>query len=258
MSEHAKELEFAKEIAKQAGEIILQNFSKTALAVEWKEDNTPVTLADKEINKLVIDRVKSKFPEDGVLGEEESYLQNQNRLWVVDPIDGTQPFSIGVPLSTFSLGLVIGDKAVLGVVYDPFQDRLYWSSGSGAFLGGKELIVSNSPDLSQNYVVLSSRMGGEYMETGAALDAIIKADGKVFNFRSIIYGLMLVATGKAVAAVAGYCQPWDLAAALPILNGCGAKVTDFDGKVINYNDVSNGILVTNGKVHEQMLELISA
>lgn len=256
MAEYAKELEFAKYIAKQAGEIMLQHFSKNTITVKWKEDNTPVTIADKEINKLVIDSVKSQFPKDGVLGEEESYLQDQNRLWVVDPVDGTQPFSIGVPLSTFSLGLVIGNKAVLGVVYDPFQDRLYWSSGSGAFLGDKELIVNSSPDLSQNYVVLSSRMGGDYMETGSALDAIIKADGKVFNFRSIIYGFMLVATGKAVAAAAGYCQPWDLAAALPILNGCGAKVTDFDGKVINYNDVSNGIMVTNGKVHEQMLQLL--
>jgi fructose-1,6-bisphosphatase/inositol monophosphatase family enzyme len=257
MSTYTKELEFAKKLAKQAGGIMLQHFNKTALAVEWKEDNTPVTIADKEINKLVIERIKSQFPEDGVLGEEESYQSDKSRLWVVDPIDGTQPFSIGIPLSTFSLGLVVEDKAILGVIYDPFQDRLYHSDAEKSFIGDTKLRVSSATDLSQSYVVLSSRMGGKYKETGAALDDIIKAEGKVFNFRSIIYGFMMVATGNAVAAAAGYCQPWDIAAALPILNACGAKVTDFEGRPITYTDVSNGILVSNGKVHEQMLELIS-
>lgn len=256
MAEYAKELEFAKDIASQAGEIILQNFSKAALAVEWKEDNTPVTIADKEINKLVIEHIKNRFPEDGVLGEEQSHNENSERLWVVDPIDGTQPFSIGVPTFTFSLGLVDKSEPILGVVNDPVLKKTYWSENATAYCNQEEIRFNSAGSLANSYVIVSSRMGEGHRETGEVYDNIIAAKSKAFNFRSIVYGFMLVATGQAVAAVAGYCGPWDIAGAFPILKAAGATITDLDGKDLKFGEVKNGILVSNGKVHDQMLELI--
>lgn len=255
MSQYQQELEFAKGLAKEAGDIAMRYFRTNQLGVEWKEDNTPVTKADKKINKLVIDSVKSQFPNDGVLGEEESYKTDGSRLWVVDPIDGTQPFSIGVPTFTFSLGLVEKDP-ILGVIHDPVADKTYWCDSGVAYCNDARIRVNDADTINNSYIVVSSRMGDGRRHTGEVYDAVIDTGGKVFSFRSIIYGLMLVATGQVVAAMAGYCGPWDIAAAIPILEAAGAKITDLDGNTLKYDEVKNGILVSNGKVHDQMLEII--
>lgn len=256
MSNYQQELEFAKQLAEQSSKIALRYFQSSQLDIDWKQDNTPVTAADKEINKLIIDQVKDVFPNDGVLGEEQSHNSNSPRLWVVDPIDGTQPYSIGVPTFTFSMGLVDKSEPILGVVIDPVLKKTYWSENTTAYCNQDEIRVSSSDSLANSYVVVSSRMGEGHRDTGEVYDRIIDVKGKAFNFRSIIYGFMLVATGQAVAAVAGYCGPWDIAGALPILKAAGAKVTDLDGKDLEFGEVKNGILVSNGKVHDQMLELI--
>lgn len=250
------ELNFAKELAYKAGKMTLLNFGLNTEAV-WKADVTPLTKTDIAINKLVIDEIQAAFPKDGVLGEEASFEPERSRLWVVDPIDGTQPFVLGAPLSTFCIALVENNQPILGVVYDPYLNRLYWGAkGEGAFINGKPLTPSVSAQLANNFVILSSRMG-KSRTTGSLYDAIELLQGKSFNFRSIVYGLMMVATGSAVAAVAGYLKPWDLAAAKVILEEVGAKVTDFEGNPCNYDENSNGCLVSNSLVHNQMLKLIN-
>src|SRR3989339_1076408 len=114
-------LEFAKNLAKEAEEIALRYFS---FKVEntWKEDNTPLTKADTEINDLVIKRVNEAFPEHSIYGEEQSELkENSKYIWVCDPIDGTMPFSNGSPIFTFSIALVDQSSGlpILGVINDP-------------------------------------------------------------------------------------------------------------------------------------------
>jgi len=98
--------QFAKDVAKQAGKIMMENF-KLGMHKEWKSDNSPVTETDLRINKLLIEGVKKYFPEHSVLGEEESnFVGDRKMVWVCDPLDGTLPFSHGVPIFTFSLALV--------------------------------------------------------------------------------------------------------------------------------------------------------
>jgi myo-inositol-1(or 4)-monophosphatase len=130
------ELNFAKQLARDAGVIMKKYFRSDAAGTHIKNDKTLVTLADTEVNSLVIARVKEKFPSHSVLGEEKSFdVQDAKFTWVCDPVDGTQPFAMGLPISSFSLALV-DDKgdAVLGVVYDPFEDRLFEAvQNGGAF-----------------------------------------------------------------------------------------------------------------------------
>ena len=111
-----------------------------------KKDGSPVTKTDLAINKLVIDRVKKYFPSHGVLGEEQSnYVEKADYVWVCDPVDGTIPFSRGMPTCMFSLGLTFKGKPILGVGYDPFIDRLIFAElGKGAFLNGKKIHVSRN------------------------------------------------------------------------------------------------------------------
>lgn len=250
------ELAFAMDLARRAGLLMLTGF-KAEKSTEWKEDNTPVTQTDKDVNALVIQQVQAVFPDHGVLGEEASFATDRNKLWVVDPIDGTQAFDLGAPLSTFCLGLVEDGQVKVGVIYDPFQDRMYTAvQGQGAFLNGQKIRVSDSDSLAQNYAVLSSRSIDGYKTTGELYDAIVIQKGKVFNFRSIVYGYMRVATGDAVVAVAGTIKPWDYAAAKVILEEAGATITDFAGRACEYDQINNGIIVSNGRVHEQVLALV--
>jgi fructose-1,6-bisphosphatase/inositol monophosphatase family enzyme len=118
-------LDFAKKLALQAGDIMLQYFD-TDIAVETKEDASPLTIADTTINKMVIAAIHEKYPDHGIIGEEESdHTVGTKYVWVCDPIDGTIPFTMGVPTSQFSLALVKDGVSILGVLYDPYTKRMY-------------------------------------------------------------------------------------------------------------------------------------
>ncbi|MDR1032910.1 MAG: inositol monophosphatase, partial [Candidatus Nomurabacteria bacterium] len=127
-------LEFARRLAYAAGGVMLKYFRLGGGISHYKEDNTIVTKADTEINQMVIDRVRATYPGHGVYGEEDSFGRDKNELWVCDPIDGTNMFARGVPVAVFSLAFVVDGEPVMGVVYDPFTDRLYTAvKGEGAF-----------------------------------------------------------------------------------------------------------------------------
>src|SRR5689334_10230705 len=134
MSDLKTRLEFAKKIAHEAGDIMLAHF-QIGIAKEDKEDGSPVTIADKAINHMVIEAIAKAYPNDAVLGEEES-LHNEagEYLWVCDPIDGTIPFSLGIPVNVFTLALLKDGQPLVSVVYDPYLKRLFSAiKGEGAF-----------------------------------------------------------------------------------------------------------------------------
>src|SRR3989344_6391631 len=136
-------LTFAKNLALNAGNIMLKYF-QVGLDSKVKSDNSIVSVADEEINQLVIDEVSKKFPDFSVFGEEGSVHKKSNFVWVCDPLDGTVPFVKGLPVSVFSLALVEDGKPIVGVVYDPFTKRLYCGTlGGGATLNDSSIIVSN-------------------------------------------------------------------------------------------------------------------
>jgi fructose-1,6-bisphosphatase/inositol monophosphatase family enzyme len=156
MQDFRKELIFATLVAKKAGAIMRQYFDGDQ-QVGIKEDGSPVTIADKMINTLVIEELKTAFPEDGLIGEEESTAEyGDGRKWFCDPIDGTKAFTWGTPTAMFSLALVIDGQPVMGVAYDPFLERLYTGiKGEGSFCNDKQLHVSKVP-LTQGVVAVSS------------------------------------------------------------------------------------------------------
>lgn len=256
---YQQELDFGVRLAKKAGAIMREYFDRDDVGTTWKEDNTPLTLADTAINQLIIEEIKAAYPEDGVMGEEASYETERSRVWVVDPIDGTQSFDLKSPTSTFCLGLTIDREPVVGIVHDPFIDNMYVAAkGAGAFLNSGRLDPSSpAKDISQQYIVLSSKLGNDHASIGAVADRIVDAGGKYFNFRSVVYGLMRVASGKAVAAVAGPSYPWDFVAASVILHEAGVHVTDLSGNEVDCFGADKGMIASlNKDVHEQIIRLL--
>lgn len=256
---YAKELEFAKALALEAGEIMRRYFNAADIGTEWKDDNTPLTVADTKINDLVIKKCREIFPDYGVLGEEASYEPGCDKLWVVDPIDGTIPFAHGLPVSTFMLALVIEGNPVIGVIYDPVLDQLYSASkDGGAYLNQQKIHVSKKPELFNSLVDITYRQGQNVAKDLSGLwERAAAAEIKALCLKSIGYSGTLVAAGKLTGVVFGMDKPWDGAAVQIIVDEAGGKVTDLDGKPRLWNQPGKGYIASNGLTHSELLKLIN-
>ena len=197
--ENKEYLEFAKEIAYEAGKIMLKYFNAKDIS-SYKGDKTIVTLADKEINTYLINRVKEKFPDHCVDGEEEKF-GNSNYVWVCDPIDGTAMYARHIPVAVFSLALVVDGESKVGVVYDVFTDTLYSAiKGEGAYKNGEKISV-NIYKLEDMRSVSNYDM---WPEAEYKIYDIIKEIGNKTYFVSIgsvIRGAMCVASGEFNLAI---------------------------------------------------------
>ena len=238
--------DFAITLAKTAGKSIRQNFT-LGIEKEWKADNSPVTITDKSINRMVIEEVNKNFPGHGVLGEEESSMvEGAEFIWVCDPIDGTVPFSHGVPLCVFSLALVKLGIPVLGVIYDAFLDRLFFAEkGKGAFLNGEQIQVNNN-SFERSIVCWDSR----------TLSAVKAAhpSATLMTLYSICYEGIMVACGQFAATFFKGKGAHDVAALKVIVEEAGGKVTDRNGNEQRYDRQVNGALISNGVVHNELLK----
>ena len=254
--DYSHELSFAKSLALVAGDMIRKNFT-LGMQKEWKEDNSPVTDTDNAINHMVIEEIKKKFPTHSILGEEETHkIEGSEFAWLCDPIDGTIPFSHGAPNCMFLLALVKEGEPVVGVMYDPFMNRLLHAvKGHGAFMNDAPIEVSKARTLRSKCVEVSYRdvVAGE---PNLLRYRIAKEGAKIANFCCVGYGEMLTACGEFVASIFGYKKPYDVAAAKVIIEEAGGKVTDMQGNEQRYDRPINGCVMTNGHVHEKIVALI--
>ncbi len=248
--------QFAINLAKEAGSIMRAHFM-LGMKKEWKEDNSPVTAADLLINQFVIDSVQKEFPTHSILAEEGSLMIEESEYtWVCDPIDGTIPFSHGLGISVFSLALVQDGKSILGVVYDPFFDRLYYAEESkGAFLNRRPIKVSPQKFLDKGCVEFSIPYP-RIAEFPSFYNNLCDTGAKVMDIRTTVHAGALVACGEFLATLYLFSHAHDVAALKILVEEAGGKVTDIDGNDQRYDRPINGAIISNGHVHEQLLEVI--
>ena len=257
MSEHYEaELSFAVRVAENAGKIMLKYFDGDQLT-EIKEDGSPVTIADKQINSMIIAELKRNFPGDGLIGEEESTTDYGNgRKWFCDPIDGTIAYTQGVPTSMFSLGLVEDGRPQMGVVYDPYLDRMYTATkANGSFCNHQRLAVS-ADTLDKGIVAVTSDVrkivhGLEHVKALADTKAYLT------TFNGAVYKSVLVARGKFVGYIEKGVSAHDMAAVELIVEESGGKVTGIDGNELDYTQPFKGAVVSNGIVHDELVRIAS-
>lgn len=251
-------LEFAKQLAREAGEIMHKYFGKNP-ETEFKEDETIVTVADKEINRLVIEKVQERYPEHSIDGEEESHKQESDYVWVCDPIDGTNPFAMELPVSIFSLALAVDGKPMLGVIYDPFGDKLYSAAeGAGAFLNDEPINVSKDGFGSKARMNFDWWPDAEY-DILAPLQKLSKEQNVyLLSPGSTTHMAALVARGEFVSSVFAGTKGKnvDIAAAKVIVEEAGGRVTDLFGNEQRYDQDIKGAIVSNGVVHDQIVEYL--
>lgn len=251
MDSYEKELILAKSIAKEAGEIMLRYFDADQ-EIEIKADNSQVTIADKLINTLVIERIAEAFPGDGVIGEEESTSEyGFGRKWFCDPIDGTAAYVWGVPTAMFSLALAVDGIPVVGVAYDPFLDRLYAGRvGQKSHCNDKEIAVS-SLDFSSGIFAITSSVRS--LLESRYFRRMVEDRVRFASFSGAVYKSCLVAKGKLIGYIEPGVNAHDMAAVHVILEGAGGKITAIDGGKLDYAKPFKGAIVSNGIVHEDIL-----
>ncbi len=223
----------------------------------WKTDNTPVTETDLAINRHLIEQVQATFPAHGVLGEEESTLRGEEEyVWVCDPVDGTIPFSHGIPTCVFSLALTHHGESILGVVYDPFLDRMFFAEkGQGAYLNGQKINVSTSRELKNN--LICSEYWREWVYDMAEVTNEFGRRGCILlSPCSITYMASLVATGDCFATIFPGTNPHDTAAVKILIEEAGGKVTDLFGQDQRYDRPIKGHIASNGLIHDELVAIV--
>ncbi len=252
-------LKLAQEIANDSAVIALKYFGFETEKT-WKSDNTPLTEADTEINSLVIRKVQEKYPDHSIQGEEESLKKEGSKyIWVCDPIDGTMPYSLGLPTFTFSLALVDQNdgQPILGLVNDPILKNMYWAyKGSGAFRNGKKINVTNDSSLKNTYIELDGSGKKLGFSKTEIMNKLRIKDTKVMSLLSFVYGGVQVANGKFTGAIFLNEFAHDVAALKIITEEAGGKVTDLNGNVRRYDKEGAGCVISNGILHQEILDCV--
>lgn len=253
--------DFAEQLAYQAGDIIRENFGFN-MKKEWKGDGTPLTATDTEINNLVLDAVAAAYPNHAVLSEEGNLdKEHAEYVWVCDPVDGTIPFSHGIPMCVFSLALVHNGKPIMGVVHCPFEDKLSFpmqmfsaEMGMGAYLNGSPIHVSEKTDVAKGLIGIG--YAWNQINLLGVMGELVERKTISVQFASNVYMGSLVAAGEFLAVFFSGKLPWDVASLKIIVEEAGGRVTDLFGNEQRYDCEIRGALVSNGYIHDQLLELV--
>ena len=246
-----RDLAFAFELADLADSISAPRFRAGDLAVETKPDLSPVTDADRAVERALRERVEAKRPGEPVFGEEEGGAAGGPVRWIVDPIDGTKNFSRGIPIWATLIALEREGEVQLGVASAPALGRRWWAErGAGAFADGERIHVSGVRRMED--AVFSFTREALFAGRGAALDLVHRAwHARTF---SDFWQHLLVAEGSVDAAIDPVLNPWDIAAVQVIVEEAGGRATDFLGR----RALDGGNLVSsNGHLHEEVLATLA-
>ncbi len=244
-----KYLDFAFEIARSAGKMILGGFETNA-EIESKSDDSPVTEVDKQINALVIERIQSAYPTHGLLGEEADMGSgNEEFRWICDPLDGTKAFILEVPNSVFMLTLMKKQELILSVVYNPFADRMYHAiKNGGAYCNNKPMHVSSHP-LNGGYILLGT-------SSYPFIENIKAVGGRVESVSGGGYKYMMIASGKAVGTIKHGADFHDVAPGALIITEAGGMVTALDGSELAYDRKIEGVIMSNAVSHPSLIDIV--
>ncbi|MDI6825882.1 MAG: inositol monophosphatase family protein [Candidatus Aenigmarchaeota archaeon] len=244
--------------AKEAGKIIMQSF-KRSLTVKHKNVVELLTKVDTDSERKIISIIKEEYPDHEIFSEETSNKKmSSDDLWIIDPLDGTTNYVHRFPFFCVSIAYSHKNNVVLGVVFDPLRDELFFAEkNKGAFLNDQKIKVSDIEQLSDALLAT-----GFAYERGSIMKKNLEKIEKFLS--SGIHGirrtgsaaidLCHVACGKADGYWEYHLKQWDHAAGSLIVTEAGGKITKINGE--DYEVFKNDIVASNSKIHEQMLKIL--
>jgi len=224
-------LDAAKALARDMGRYARRKFlDRGSFSVGLKGPQDYLTEVDSEVERRIFARLTSLFPDDGFVGEEGASRPAAAGAptWVIDPIDGTSNFAHGVPRFCVSLAAVIGSQAVIGVIYDPSVDELFYARrGGGAWLDGEPMRVSATTDLATATVEVGWNVRAGVDKYLGLLSRIARTGASPTRGGSGALGLAYVAAGRYDGYVETHMKAWDCLAAICMIEEAGGWVSDF-------------------------------
>lgn len=270
MSSFKDELRVAVDLARSAGAAILEQY-KGPLDVEQKnfdDDSEPVTQADRIANELIVTGLQREFPRDGILAEESVDTERRlgkSRVWMVDPLDGTNGFIAGNGDFAVQIGLAEEGEVIVAVVYAPLSGVLYRAvRGEGTWIERPELEPERA-HVSDRRELAEMRLAASRSHRSPRMNKVVQR----FGFREevqrgsvgIKIGLLIEQQCDVYIHLSPRTKQWDTCAPQLILTEAGGRMTDLFGEPLNYNvpDVQNrnGLVSSNGVAHDRIIEMLA-
>ena len=244
------DLAFALELADLADAITVERFQADDLVVETKPDLTPVTEADRAVERVLRKRIGEQRPGHGVVGEEFGADQSGSARWILDPIDGTKNYLRGIPVWATLIALEREGRVEVGVVSAPALHRRWWAArGEGALANGRRIHVSRVAELGDAVLSYASLGSWEQHGLGEQFLDLARSCWRTRGFGDF-WSHMLVAEGVVDLAVEPEVALWDLAAPQVIVEEAGGRFTDLGG---NATPAGGSAVTTNGLLHDRVL-----
>ncbi len=258
---HSNYITAASEIARGAGALLLEYFHR-GVKTEYKGTGTVdvVTEADRASEKLIVQSLRTAFPNHGIVGEEGSRSQATNEyLWYVDPLDGTTNFAHGFPVFCVSIGLAHKNEVIAGVVFDPTRDELFAAErGSGATLNGEPIRVSKIRTLGESLLGTGFPSKKRHLNPNIHFyhQLTLKSHG-LRRAGSAALDLACVASGRYDGYWEFNLNAWDTSAGVLLVKEAGGRLTHVDGSKFDVA-VSRDVLATNGLIHAELMAEMQA
>jgi myo-inositol-1(or 4)-monophosphatase len=244
---------FAKELANASADVIRQYF-RTDYAVENKSDDSPVTIADRQAEAVMRELIERRFPEHGILGEEHGHHQpDAEYQWVLDPIDGTKAFVSHSYLFGTLIALLKNGRPILGVINHPLLNDFLVGMGGETLLNEKPVKIRPCARIEDAILLSSPHWTVFDYQNGPAFEALSKRVQRHNNWGDC-HGYYVLAAGGADIMADPIMNAWDLMALIPIIEGAGGVITDWQG---NDAVVGESIVATGGTIHDEVIRLLN-
>ncbi|MBN2484023.1 MAG: inositol monophosphatase [Candidatus Omnitrophica bacterium] len=246
--------------AREAGSVHEKYFQKDFSVTEKTSSFDLVTVADVEAEQTIVSLIKKQYPDHNFLCEEQKYEKTASPYtWIIDPLDGTNNFSSGLPIFCVSIALMAHDEIILGTIYDVTRDELFFAEkGKGSFLNDIPIRVNETAELQRSLLITGFyyNRGEEMIETLENIKSFFKKP--ILGLRRLgaaALDLCYVASGRAAGFWEFELNPWDFAAGKLIIEEAHGKITDKYGQTVDAGKKSY-IVASNGKIHSQMIKIL--
>jgi myo-inositol-1(or 4)-monophosphatase len=248
-------LETAIEIAREAG-ALLATYYERRVPFELKGEFDLVTEADRASEKLVVERLRSRFPAHGIVAEEGGgHTSSSEYRWYVDPLDGTTNFAHSLPIFNVTLALEQAGEMLVGVVFDPIRQEMFTAErGSGAYLNNRRIRVSAVERLDSSLLCTGFPTRRRHLNVNVHFyHQVAMATHGVRRTGSAAIDLAWVACGRLDGFWEFGLKPWDMAAGRLLVAEAGGRVSDMRGHPHDFS--SPHLLADNGHLHDQIVEI---
>lgn len=244
---------FLQLLSNESSEIIKKYF-RTSVSVESKFDSSPVTIADKLAEEKMREIIAKEFPLHGIIGEEfGKHNTDAEYVWVLDPIDGTKSFISGALSFGTLIALLKNGKPIMGVINHPILNEFLIGDNQNCLLNGSEVEMRICSSINQATLLTTDHFNiGKYQNQNKFDELTKKA--KLYRNWGDCYGYYLLATGFADIMIDPIMSVWDSMALIPIINGAGGMITDYQG---NDPTIGNSIVASSKGIHSEVINLLN-